>query len=1112
MNWKNCLWICVVLLIACRDEPKTPQTPTSSPPLFRVMTAEQTGINHEAKTHPRDLTGLLSGGGGVAAGDINQDGLPDLLFSGGFNNCRLYLNKGNFQFEDITQSAGLVDSGEDMAHTEGVNLVDVNGDGWLDIYLVKSGLELRPNARNSFTDFGANLLYINEGPSAQGQKFTEQGKEYGLDIIGQSTAAQFFDYDNDGDLDVYIAQTPEVGSAFSFSFYRARPGNRWFSDQFLENVNGRFFDVAQRAGIQFERNLALSLSLADVNQDGWLDLYVANDFFGRDFLYVNQGNKKFKESFAEYFSKTPMSAMGSDFADVNNDGWEDLFVGEMMPESHQRQKQNLVPFSIEIYDRLSAQNQAQYTRNMLQINRNGQDFRDVGLLSGIHATEWSWSSFFFDADQDGRVDLFVPNGIKRDMTNMDFIKRNYGEQYTDMANPQKQQGVNPSQVPSVTTPNCIYRNEGDLAFAKPPQNWGLNERVHTRGATYADLDGDGDQDLILNNIDQKVLVYQNQAREQGNSNYLKIALTGPGQNTAGIGALATIWYPGGQQSKRLLNQRGFQSGPEPVLHFGLGEATQVDSIRVRWSHNSETWLRQATPANQTLQIQATQTSSPSKSLFSPLSASQSLFSEWKDRQTLRFRHRESAFNDFKRERLLHRKYSTEGPGLATTDVNGDGREDLFIGAAAGQKDVLYLQLSNGNFVPSRSQPWQSYEGTENQVALFFDANKDGHPDLYLGTGSNEFEAGANQLKDRLFLNDGSGEFRLAPNALPDLKQNTAVVKAFDWDGDKDLDLFVGASLVPGNYGEWPENHLLVNEQGKFTPKTDSLAPGLKKLGRVRDATWSDFDKDGDQDLLLVGEWLPLTCFRNEKGSFKHAPISTLSHSHGWYNAIGKGDFDGDGDEDYILGNHGLNSIFKASRTQPMTLLTGDFDQNGVDDPVLFLYTHGVNAPFVNRDIFVSQMPEYNNRFFTFEKYAAANWDNLFTPEQKEAAQMESVYEMRSLYVENLGRGEFRIHPLPNAAQLSPVYAISCADFNGDGHLDAVLGGNLKGNHYQYGSIDASQGTLLLGDGNGGFEAVSPRRSGLNLSQELRALSIIRHGEGHLLVGANSNGPVQLFRW
>lgn len=1105
MNRFLILLAITLLILACGDdtEPTAPINPATQS-LFQKIPASQSGITHQSLSHPRDLTGLLSGGGGVAAGDINQDGLPDLLFSGGFNNCKLYLNKGNLQFDEISASAGIIDTGLNIAHSEGVNFVDVNGDGWLDIYILKNGLEYG-DRRNTFTKYGANLLYINLGAEGKGQTFREAGKEYGLDIIGQSTAAQFFDYDNDGDLDVYIAQTPEVGSAFSFAYYQGRPGNQWLSDLLLENVNGRFVDVSRRAGILFEKNLSLSVSVADVNNDGFLDLYVANDFFGRDFLYINEGKKRFRERHAEFFTKTAMSAMGSDFADFNGDGYEDLFVGEMMPEKHKRQKLNLVPFSIEIYDRLAAMKQSQHTRNMLQINQAGEGFRDIGLLAGVHATEWSWSAFFVDADQDGALDLFVPNGIKRDMTNMDFVKRNFGDIYTDLANPRKQQGVNPGEVPSITTPNYIFQNQGDLSFRKPPANWGINDKVHTRGATYADLDNDGDPELILNNLDQKPILYQNFSQERTEAHYLKVKLQGKAANTYGLGANVRLYANGKMQSRRMSNQRGFQSGPEPVLFFGLGPNAKIDRIEVDWLGGEQSVVLNPT-ADQNLNI----AQSGVKARPATRKVKTPLFSPQFSKSTS-FQHREVPFNDFKSQRLLVRKYSTEGPAIGVGDLNGDGLDDYFVAGNATTPHWIIRGAADGlDSRLFRAIPNYQEDGEVQDVCVL-DANGDGFMDVYLARGSNEYAADDARLIDRLFLNDGKGKLLYSPDALPSLKKSSHCVAPHDFDGDGDLDLFVGVNILPGDYGVLPSSYLLRNDAGKFVEASDEWAPELKDIGRVNKAIWTDFDQDGDKDLMLAGEWMPLSFLRNDGGKLVKTTFSTLSHSHGWYQALHEVDVDGDGDMDYIAGNFGLNTIFKPQRKQPMTLLTDDFDKNGSLDPVIFHYTAGANAPFANRDLFLTQMPEYNNRFFTFERYAAANWQNLFTAEQKQRARTEQVFELRSIIVENLGRGEFRIRPLPNEAQLAPVYAIISDDFTGDGKLDLILGGQFSGNHYEYGAIDASQGVLLAGDGEGGFEAVAAAESGIRFQHEVRDIVWVKGSGRPFMLVANNQGPFEWWR-
>ena len=1102
-NWVT-LFFLSFLIFACNNgsskEEETDETPNFQ--LFDLKRPSQTGLDFKTKgqiLHPMDNTGLLSGGSGIAVGDINNDGLQDLFFSGGLNNSALFLNEGNLKFKDITQSAGIIDAGPSIARTEGVNMVDVNGDGYLDIYVLKSGLDGNFNT-GQFNKYGANMLFINQGNNT----FIEESAKYGLDLIGLSQTASFFDYDADGDLDVYVVQTPEPGAAFSFPYYNAKPAFRWLNDQFLENNGFRFFDAREKAGLLFERNVGLSISVADVNNDGHSDIYIANDFFGRDFFYVNNGDKTFSEQHANYFTKTPMSAMGSDFGDINNDGWLDLFVGEMMPETHRRQKLNLVPFSLEIYNKLLAEKKPQYTRNMLQLNKNGSHFRDIGLLAGVHATEWSWASFFFDADNDGHQDLFVANGIRRDMTNMDFIKSNYGENYTDMADPQAMSKVNPDEAPVIKTPNYMYRNLGNYTFKKMNSEWGINQPVHTRGGSYADLDNDGDLDLILNNMEEGPFLYQNKAENLADYHFLRIKLQARGKNTFGIGAKVQVYQQNRIQTNYLSTQRGFQSSPEPILHFGLGKDAVVDSLVIIWPGGQREIIEHIT-ADQVLLIKQGENKSLASSVGND---SQSIFREKEN--MLSIPHQERTFLDYRMERLLVRQYSKEGPGLAIADVNGDGLDDCFIGGAAGSDGMLYFQQQNGTLLQSADQGWmKEINITEDMGAIFFDANADGAMDLYLASGSNEFNADAPALEDQLYYNDGSGRFIRNNDALPPISGYSSIVVAADYDQDGDQDLFVGGRTIPGNYSEIPVSRLLQNNEGNFRDVTEEVAPDLVKAGRITSALWTDPDNDGDFDLMLVGEWMPLTIFYNNGN--KLSP-KTIDNTEGWWNSLTGADVDNDGDIDYIAGNHGLNSIFKANAKEPITLLIGDFDNNGKQDPVVFKYTSGINAPFVNRDIFTSQMPYFNNRFYSFENYADAQMGNLFEEQQLKKAQANYVYELRSTVFLN-DNGKLTPIPLPIEAQMAPVYGMNSQDFNEDGFLDLILVGNSYSTHYEYGSIDGLGGLLLYGDGSGKFRAVDQKESGLNIPNDAKSLGWMRHASGKpwLVIGNNNSGH-QIFEW
>jgi hypothetical protein len=1075
----------------------TKEHETKEPPLFELIPPGKSKVTFNDNgrlLYPGDLTGLYSNISGTAVGDINNDGLPDLFFSGGRGNSRLYLNLGNFRFQDITASAGIRDANVNNADNQGVNMVDINGDGWLDIYILKTGITGNFQTQE-FNKDGANLLYINQKDNT----FKEQASTYGLDIIGLSHTANFFDYDGDGDLDVYMIQTGEPGSAFNFSYYEAPPRSKWLSDLFLENQAGKFVDVTIKSGLPNLRSVGLSVSVGDVNNDGFSDIYVANDFFGPDFFYINNGDRTFTKSLNDYFTKTPMSAMGSDFADINNDGWIDLFVGEMMPSGSKRQKLNLVPFSIEIYNKLEEQGNPQYARNMLQINQGGTSFRDIGFMADVFATEWSWSSFFFDADNDGFKDLFVANGILRDMTNMDFVKNNFGKDYTKMADPQAKSQVNPGKAPSVSTNNYIFKNQNGYQFSDKSQVWGLGQKVHTRGATYADLDADGDLDLVVNNIKQSPYLYKNLAVEQGGTNFLKLMLSAKGENTFGIGATINLYYKGLQQTTHISNQRGFQSCPEPVAHFGLDSVSTIDTLVVRWPGGlKEAWFNIS--SNQTLKLNQgegtpfkTLTNAKEKKLLTTRT------------NLVQYNHREKSFNDYRSQRLLVRQYSQEGPGIAVGDIDGDGLDDFYIGGAHGSTGQLFVQNRNGSFKAS-SIP--VLETSEDMGCVFFTTDPSELPRLYIANGSNELTT-TGSLADQLFNNEGEALFTSSDLSLP--QSSASIVTAADYDGDGDQDLFVGGRVTPGNFSAVPASHLLRNDGNSFTDVTTEIAPELSKIGRVTAAIWTDYNNDDQLELAVVGEWMPLTLFIQQSGKFK---AQEVPNSEGWWNSITGADIDNDGDVDYIAGNHGLNSPFKASKNEPVTLICGDFDKNGQQDPLVFKYTDGINAPFVNRDIFTSHMPAYNNTFYSFSQYADATFNTLFDEQALSNASINEVYELQSCVFVNKGDGSFELRPLPIQAQSAPMYGLLTLDINEDGIVDLLSTGGSYSNHYEYGSIDALGGLLMLGNGDGSFKAVPASKSGFQLGKAGRALSLIYHGKSAhpLILAANNNGPLEVFEW
>jgi hypothetical protein len=1067
---------------------------------FSLLSADHTGITFQQNLvhDPLDITGLGSGGNGLAVGDLNGDGLPELFFTGGNAAPALYLNLGNLKFKDVSAQSG-IDDLKDKGKTLGVTMADVNGDGLLDIYILKGGLQGNA-AQTMFTDYGGNLLFINQGNLT----FREQSKQYNLNVIGNSTAANFFDYDNDGDLDVYISNMPEPGRTFDLEYYKSPPSLKWYRDRFLENKGGLFDDVTETVGILNERNLGQSISVADVNNDGWLDVFVANDFYGRDFLYLNNGNKTFTESGKAYFHVGAMSAMGSDFADINHDGYMDLFVGEMMPETNYRQKLNLTPFSLEIYTQLEKSGARQYTRNMLYLNNEGVNFSDIGLFAGVEATEWSWGSIFADMDNDGNTDLYVANGIKRDMTNMDFIRNQYDGDLAASSDPKKPLNKSVSEnLPSVVTPNYAFKNMANLTFDKVADEWGLSAAVHSRNAALADLDNDGDLDLILNNIDTIPYLYQNHTEHLPNNNYIRLRLQGDNWNTYGLGAKVWVYTKGKVQVQQLSSTKGFSSSPEPVVHFGLDSIPAIDSIKVSWLGGKEQLLANVA-ANQLLVVKQ---ADAKLKVLAPLASSSTLLSEVETGHGIAYAHTESDFNDFKSFRIHHRKISAEGPCLVAGDVNGDGLDDFYIGGAKGSLGALYLQVSSGGF---RQVPFPDRTGYEDVAAAMFDANGDGYLDLVLGSGSLEFEDGSPFLQDVLYLNNGKGNFTAAPGALPKMLTSTSTIATNDYDNDGDIDLFIGSRVSQVGYPKAPRSYLLQNEGGKFVDVTASIAPALEYAGMVTSALFSDYNDDGFADLIVVGAWMPITIFENKGGkSLEPIVAQGLADTHGWWNAITAADMDNDGDMDYVAGNWGANSFFKASLDKPVLLYANDFDGNGTIDPVVFRNVNGVVAPFVNRDLFCSQMPFYNNQYYSFEKYANATLDNMFTDKLKASSLVLKATEMRSSYVENIGDGQFKVSALPNVAQLAPVYGIQLLDVNEDGNKDIILAGNTSDKHFESGPRYGFNGLVLLGNGKGRWQPTAVSQSGFYTPGEAKAMVVLNSGK-LLLVSRNNTTP-KLFR-
>jgi hypothetical protein len=1093
------------LLLSCKQEEKKET-------LFSLLPPSETGITFTNQlTESEEFNVLKYGyfynGGGVAIGDLNNDGLQDLYFTGNMVGNRLYLNKGNFKFDDVTESAGIAAM---VGWKTGVTMADVNADGLLDIYVCRSG--------SSVAKERENLLYINQG----NMRFTEQAAAYGLNDTGYSTQAAFFDYDTDGDLDMWLLNH-SVQEYAGFSQISAKlkdQKNPLFASRLFKNEGGKFTDISEAAGlVNNVLSFGLGIGISDFNKDGWPDVYISNDYNEQDYLYLNQGDGTFSERLKECIGHTSLFSMGVDVADVNNDGWMDVLTLDMLPEDNFRQKQVLGPDNYDKYQMLVKSGfYHQNMRNMLQLNNgpmqltdsagkpnsiNGVSFSEIAQLAGVSNTDWSWAPLFADFNNDGHQDLFISNGYARDYTNMDFLSFAADEKMKEGQGSQKmtmQQII--GKMPSAIVKNYMYENKGNLTFAKQTQEWGLDQTSISTGAAYADLDNDGDLDLVVNNTNEAAFVYQNNLETLVKANqFLKVKLIGESNNKQGIGASVQVICSDKTLAQDMIPTRGFQSSVPAELLFGLGKS-KVQRVQVTWPSGKTQTISPVTP-NQTITLQEKEASAPSTSQES----TSPLFTQ--ENTILDFTHQEENFVDFKIQRLLPNVLSTQGPHMAKGDVNGDGREDIFICGARNQESKVFIQNGDGTFKALSQPDFPKDAASEDTDATFFDADGDKDLDLVVVSGGYCFPAGDPSLQPRFYVNDGKGKFTRKTDQLPSFSVDAACVKPGDVDGDGDADLFIGGRVTPGQYPKVPESYLLVNNgKGQFTTQTDQLAPQLKHIGMVTDAIWLDMNQDKAQDLIVIGEWMPITVFINTQGKLENKTSAYLSESSsGWWNRILAEDFDKDGDLDVVVGNLGLNNQMRVSDQQPAALYYSDFDNNGIIDPVLSYYIEGKNYPAYSRDELGGQMPAIKKRFTKYESYAKATIEDLFTKEQLQAAQKLTASRFHSMYFENTN-GKFTSKELPIQAQFSPVYAIQSLDVNRDGHLDILLGGNLEKTRVVTGKYDANYGTALLGDGKGNFTYLPQAQSGLHIRGDVRDIVVLEQGNQTKVLFAVNNDQVR----
>ncbi|MGN6800273.1 MAG: VCBS repeat-containing protein [Ginsengibacter sp.] len=1098
--------------------------------LFKLLSSSHTHIHFNNKItesdslNPLDESNIYNGGG-VGVGDFNNDGLQDLYFVGNQVSNKLYLNKGNFQFDDVTKEANVDGEGR---WCKGVSVVDINNDGWMDIYISVT-MSNDPAKRQ-------NLLYVNQGLDKNGVPvFKEMAAEYGLNDSSSSTQAAFFDYDNDGDLDMYLSVN-EITKGDNPSVFRPiiKDGSYPSTGKLFRNdwdpvlKHPVFHDVSKEAGITIE-GFGHGVTIADFNQDGWKDIFVSNDFNSDDLLYINNHDGTFTDESAEYFKHTSANGMGQDVIDINNDGLADVVELDMNPQDNYRKKMMLPNNNYQIYLNTERYGyQYQYVRNTLQLN-DGKSvknvdslehpvFSDIGLFSGISQTDWSWCPLVTDFDNDGFRDIVITNGYPRDVTDRDFVQFRMN---TGMI---ASMDYTLSKIPRVKLRNYAFRNNGNLTFSNVTTDWGLTQTSFSNGAAYVDLDNDGDMDVVMNNIDGEAFVYENTTmNSKQHPNYLAVKLFGDSLNVNGLGAFIELHYQGHQQVYEQTPYRGYLSTDQIEPHFGLGNVSVVDSVIIKWQTGKEQILTKV-KANQTLKVfekDANLTYSfPGKQIDST-----SIFEDVTSPSNVHYVDNPKDFIDFNKQMLLPHKFSEYGPALAVGDIDGNGLEDFICGGSFNRSAQEFLQQANGKFIQKSllSSKDALNKNRHDEGILLFDADGDGDPDLYIASGGFEATDNSASYQDKFYVNDGKGNFTEDSTALPLNHTSKFCVRAIDYDKDGDLDLFVSGRVEPGKYPKPVSSFIYRNDSKnghvKFTDVTATVAPALKNIGLVSDAIFTDFNGDGWPDLILVGEWMPVTFLENDHGTFKNVTsASGIGNKKGWWNSIVSGDFDNDGDMDYIVGNLGLNSFFKASEKYPVSVLAKDFDNNGSYDAILskFLPVSQDDStlkefPVESRDEILKALPQLRKKFPKYQDFARATMDSLFTPKEREGALHLEANYFSSAEIRNDGNGRFTLIPLPPQAQFSVLNSMSVNDFDGDGNLDILINGNDYGTEPILGRYDALNGLLLKGDGKGNFSPLSIVHSGIYIPDDGKALVGLPSTHKNLLIVASQNkGPLKVF--